>query len=119
MAHPGLGVPDVSVVFLEALRSVLSWAGAADVSLFFLEVLRLDLGLGCDFGFGFSSGDGFLVKLSGRWINSEKNDESDERSSSEGLGFGVLEFEIPAVSFASFLWVLDLAFFSYWWFVIC
>ena len=51
MAHPGLGVPEVSAVFLETPGSVLSWAGAADVSLFFLEVLRVDLGFWLGFRF--------------------------------------------------------------------
>ena len=49
MAHPGLGVPDVSVVSLEALRSVVSWTRPADLSLFSLEARPLDLGFGFDF----------------------------------------------------------------------
>ena len=73
---------------------------------------------GWDFGFEFSAGDGFLVKVSGRWINSDNKDESDEESSSGSLGFrvfdfGVLDFEVPAVSFPSFLWVIDLGVFFF------
>ena len=80
MAHPGLGVPDVSVVSLEALRSVVSWTRPADLSLFSLEARPLDLGFGFDFWFGFGPGDGFLDFFLGRRINSEKSDESDEKS---------------------------------------